>query len=99
MGTTWGGHLYQRLHSTYLADRLFVSSRWFSRSTSSTLRLRLRLADTSSRLLCPPPAPSSWTLSAPAASTSPPSSRSPIPSSSAPAARPSSASPPVVRLD
>lgn len=100
----------------------------FSRSTSSTLRLRLRPVSTSSRygdtchypflahhihqgpstdsnffsfsrLLCLRPAPSSWTLSAPAASPSPPSSRTPRPSSFVPVARPSFASPPVARPD
>lgn len=103
----------------------------FSRSTSSTLRLRLRPVSTSLRYvytqtillhhhqlspsikvprliqffffflsyrpLCLRPAPSSWTSSAPAASLSPPSSRTPRASSSALAARPSSASPPVAR--
>lgn len=49
------------------------------------------------RLSCPPPAPSSWTSSAPAASPSPPSSHTPRPSSSAPAALRFSASPPVAR--
>lgn len=52
-----------------------------------------------SRLLCLRPAPSSWMLSAPAASPSPPSSRTPRPSSFVPVARPSSASPPVARPD
>lgn len=91
--------LRQRSISIHFADRLFVSSRWFSRSTSSTLLLRLRLASTSLRPLCLLPVPSSWTSSAPAASPSPPSSPMPRLSSSAPAARPSFASPPVARPD
>merc|ERR1711900_37494 len=70
---------------------------WFSPSTFSTLALSTRPASTSSRPLCPVPAPSSWTSSAPAASPSPPSSRTPRPSSSARAAPPSCASPPVAR--
>lgn len=133
------GRLHRRRRRWSLTDRLFiyklkdkkeiltfVRDNRFSRSTSSTLRLRLRPVSTSSRYvatypehtthsvhqgpktdsifssrnrpLCPSLALSSWTSSAPAASPSPPSSRTPRPLSSAPVARPFSASPPVVRL-
>ncbi|KZL80843.1 hypothetical protein CI238_01868, partial [Colletotrichum incanum] len=74
-------------------------SRWFSPLISSTPPRPPRPASTSSRPLCLPPAPSSWTSSAPAASPSPPSSPTPRPSSSARDALLSSASLPVVRRD
>ncbi|KAI5283599.1 hypothetical protein KEM52_003298, partial [Ascosphaera acerosa] len=69
----------------------------FSRSISSTRLPRRRRASTSSRCLCPPRAPSSWTSSATGASPSQRSSRTPRPSSFAPAAPPSCASPPAAR--
>jgi murein lipoprotein len=72
-------------------------SKWFWLLTSSTLLPPPRRRSTSSRPLCPLPDPSSWTSSAPAASPSPPSSRTPRPLSSARDAPPSCASLPVVR--
>merc|ERR1712000_241333 len=73
------------------------SSRWFSPSIFSTQLLPLRPASTSLRTLSLPQDPSSWMSSAPAASPSPPSSRTHKPSSSAPAARPFSANQPEER--
>merc|ERR1712098_165205 len=58
------------------------SSRWFSPSIFSTQLLPLRPASTSLRTLSLPQDPSSWMSSAPAASPSPPSSRTHKPSSS-----------------
>jgi len=69
----------------------------FSPSIFSTQLLPLRPASTSLRTLSLPQDPSSWMSSAPAASPSPPSSRTHKPSSSAPAARPFSANQPEER--
>ncbi|KAF1914096.1 hypothetical protein BDU57DRAFT_503042, partial [Ampelomyces quisqualis] len=72
-------------------------TQWFSQLTFSTLPRPPRPTSTSSRPSCLPPAPSSWTSSAPAASPSPLSSRTQTQSSSARAARRSFASQLVAR--